>query len=181
MLELIVNHWWTYVIRGLLAIAFGMMALIVPGITLQILILIFGVYVIVEGLLAILAAFSNRKENAWWLLLLEGIMGIAIGVFAFIWPGITAIVLLIFIAVWAIMTGIFEIAAAIQLRKAIKGEWVLGIAGVLSILIGFLLIINPGPGALAIVWLIGIYALIFGLLLMYLGFKGRRLKFYINV
>jgi uncharacterized membrane protein HdeD (DUF308 family) len=107
-------------------------------------------------------------------LLLEGIASIAIGCIAFIWPGITAVVLLIFIALWAIFTGLLEIGAAVQLRKEMQGEWVLALIGILSILIGIILIINPGAGALAVVWLIGIYAIIFGGLLTFLGLKFRK-------
>jgi len=99
-----------------------------------------------------------------------------VGRFAFISPGVTAVVLLIFIAVWAILTGILEIAAAVQLRKQLKGEWALGLTGVLSILIGFILVANPGAGAVALVWLIGIYAILFGVLLTVLGFKAKKVN-----
>ncbi len=174
MLTLIAQNWWIHVLRGVFALVFGIMALVWPGLTLGVLVILFGAYVLLEGILALAAAFKHRTEKSWWLLLVEGIAGIVAGVFAFIWPALTAVVLLIFIAVWAILTGIFEICAAVQLRQEMAGEWVLGVAGSLSILIGILLIANPGAGALAVVWLIGIYAILFGALLMYLGFKARR-------
>jgi uncharacterized membrane protein HdeD (DUF308 family) len=146
-----------------------------PGITLMVLVVVFGIYVIIEGVLSLVAAFNNRWMRSWWILLLEGLSGIVIGCVAFIWPGLTAVVLLIFIAIWAIFTGLLEIGAAIQLRKEIQGEWILALTGVLSILIGLILLINPGAGALAVVWLIGIYALMFGGLLTFLGLKFHNL------
>jgi len=176
MLNLIIRHWRLYVIRGILTIAFGLMALFWPAITVRVLVFLFGIYVIVQAILAFVAAFANRMEKAWWILLLEGVAGLGVGIIAFIWPGLTAVVLLVLIAVWAILTGILEIGAAIQLRKELKGEWVLTLIGVISVLIGLILIINPGVGLLAVVWLIGVYAIIYGALLSYLGIKARKLK-----
>ena len=176
MLNLIVRHRWLYIIRGILAIAFGVIALIWPGITLGVLVVLFGIYAIFQGVLAFVAAFGNIREKHWWILLLEGLVGIGAGMVAFIWPGLTAVVLLVLIAIWAILTGIAEISAAIQLRKELTGEWVLALSGVASIIIGLVLIINPGIGLMAVVWLIGIYAIIYGALLTYLGIKARNLK-----
>lgn len=176
MLTILSKDWWIYVLRGILAIAFGVLALIWPGVTIGILVLLFGIYVIFEGVLALSAAFRNRHRRVWWVLLLEGITGIVVGLFAFIWPGLTAVVLLIFIAIWAILTGILEIGAAIQLRKQFKGEWALLLTGILSILIGLILIINPGAGIVAIVWLIGIYAIVFGILLTILGVRAKNMS-----
>ena len=175
MLDLIAKYWWTFVIRGLLAIAFGLIALVWPGITLIVLVFLFGFYVILEGILSIIAAFINRGMRSWWVLLLEGLASLIVGCVAFIWPGLTAVVLLIFIAIWAILTGLLEIWAAVQLRKEIRGEWILALTGIISILIGIILFTNPGAGALAVVWMIGIYAIIFGALLTFLGFKFRKL------
>jgi uncharacterized membrane protein HdeD (DUF308 family) len=107
--------------------------------------------------------------------LLEGIASLLVGIMAFIWPGITAIILLFLIAAWAFISGIVEIMAAVQLRKVIRGEWVLGLTGVLSIIIALLLVIQPGAGALAVTWVIGVYAFIFGVLLLFLGLKIRNL------
>lgn len=176
MLTIISRDWWIYVLRGILAIAFGLLAIIWPGLTIGVLVVLFGIYVIFEGFLALSAAFRHRQRPIWWVLLLEGLAGIVVGIFAFIWPGLTAVILLIFIAIWAILTGILEIAAAIQLRRQLKGEWALGLTGVLSIMIGVLLLSNPGAGALAVVWLIGIYAILFGVLLTILGFKVKNTK-----
>ena len=121
MLTIISRDWWIYVLRGILAIAFGLLTIIWPGLTIGVLVVLFGIYVIFEGFLALSAAFRHRQRPIWWVLLLEGLAGIVVGIFAFIWPGLTAVILLIFIAIWAILTGILEIAAAIQLRRQLKG------------------------------------------------------------
>ena len=174
MLIFIEENWWLYVLRGILALAFGLIALIWPGLTLQILVMLFGIYVIIEGALALVTAFRRPEENARWLLLFEGVIGILAGVFTFSWPAITTLILLVFISAWAIVTGVIEIIAAVQLRKEIKGEWILGLTGIVSILIGLSLIITPVAGTLALVWLIGIYALIFGALLIALGLTAHK-------
>lgn len=176
MYDLLLRHWWVYVLRGILAIAFGFLAILWPELTLGILIFLFGIYVLVEGALAMAAAVSNRHVQGWWVLLLEGVAGLGAGFFAFLWPGITAIILLIIIALWAIVTGVLEIMAAVQLRRILPGEWALGLIGVLSVLIGVILIASPSSGALAVVWVIGIYALLFGGLLTHLGFKVKSLR-----
>ena len=176
MYDLLLRQWWVYVLRGIVAIAFGLVALIWPGLTLGILVFLFGIYALVEGALAAAAAISNRDVQGWWVLLFEGFVGIGAGFFAFLWPGITAIILLIIIALWAIVTGVLEVVAAIQLRRILTGEWVLGLIGLLSILIGVILIASPASGALAVVWVIGAYAVMFGVLLTYLGFKVKGLR-----
>lgn len=177
MIALIADNWRIYVLRGLLAAAFGVIALAWPALTLGGLVILFGIYVILEGILAIAAGLQRRlRQKMDWFLLLEGLAGVAVGILAFIWPGITAVVLLLFIAVWAIITGIIEIAAAVELRKEIAGEWLLALSGIASILIGILLVASPGTGALAVVWLIGIYALLFGFLLMVLGIKAKKYR-----
>jgi uncharacterized membrane protein HdeD (DUF308 family) len=133
---------------------------------------LWGAYALVDGAFAIAAGIKTYGENKrWWVLLLEGILGVAAGVVAFVIPGITALVLLLLIAAWAIVTGVFEIAAAIQLRKYITGEWMLALAGVASIIFGILLFLNPSAGALAVIWIIGAYAIVFGALLIALGLR----------
>lgn len=176
MLMVFTSSWWALVLRGLAAIAFGMLAFIWPHITLTVLVLLFGAYVLVDGIFAIAAGIKSHKEfKRWWLLLLEGVLSVAVGVIAFVAPSITALVLLILIAAWAIVTGAFEIGAAIQLRKYVTGEWLLALAGVASVLLGVALLINPNVGALAVVWLIGAYAIVFGVLLLALGLRLRSL------
>ena len=150
------------------------MAFAWPGITLAALVLLYGAFALADGILAIAAAVVGRTQGMpWWALLLEGVTGVAVGILTFFWPGITALALLYLIAAWALVTGVFEIAAAIRLRREIQGEWLLFFSGVLSILFGLALVVNPGAGALAVIWLIGAYAIASGVLLIVLGFKLR--------
>lgn len=127
-----------------------------------------------DGIFALVAAFSDRVgKQRWWVLLLEGLAGVAAGILTFLWPGMTALVLLYLIAAWAIVTGILEVMAAIRLRQEIEGEWLLALGGIASITFGVLMVVWPGAGALAVVWLIGSYALVFGLLMVFLAFRLR--------
>jgi uncharacterized membrane protein HdeD (DUF308 family) len=174
MLGLMARHWWLILLRGLFAVLFGVLALIWPGITLITLVILYGAYALVDGITAIAAAIrAAEHQMQWWSLLLRGIVGIAAGIVAFVWPGLTALVLLFIIAFWAIATGVMEIVAAIRLREAIANEWLLGLGGLISILFGVLLIVNPGAGALSVVWLIGAFALIFGIMQIALAFRLR--------
>ena len=174
MLKVLSKYWWLLALRGVLAILFGILAFIWPGLTLQALVILFGAYVLIDGIAAIVTGIRDREFNQrWWVLLLEGIVGVIFGILTFLWPQITAVVLLYFIAAWAVVTGIFEIFAAIRLREEIEGEWVLGLSGLASIIFGVLLMIWPASGLLALVWLIGAYAIVFGILMLYLGFKVR--------
>ena len=169
------RNWWTVALRGAIAIIFGLAALFWPDITLTALIFIFAAFVLVSGVLLAIAAFRDGLNHTHaWLMLLEGVIGIAIGIMAFVWPGITALVLLYIIAAWAIVTGVLEIIAAIQIRKEIQNEWLLAIAGIASILFGILLLVWPIAGALAILWIIAAYAIIFGVLLLILAFRLRN-------
>ena len=176
MLVVYTSSWWALVLRGLAAIAFGVLAFVWPQITLTALVFLWGAYALVDGAFAIAAGVKSHGENKrWWVLLLEGILGVAAGLVAFLVPGITALALLILIAAWAMVTGAFEIAAAIQLRKYIKGEWLLALAGVASVLFALALLFNPAAGALALVWLIGAYSIVFGVLLIVLGVRLHNL------
>ena len=168
------GNWWALALRGLAAILFGIAALVVPHIALVVLIALFGAYALVDGVFAIVSAVrAAERHMRWWPLLLEGLAGIVVWVLTFVWPVVTALLLLYFIASWAIVTGVFEILAAVRLRREITGEWLLGLTGVLSVVFGLLLIIFPGAGALTVVWLIGIYALVFGVLLVGLALRLR--------
>ena len=176
MLIVFSSSWWALVLRGIAAIIFGMLALIWPQLTLTVLVFLFGAYALVDGVLAIFAGIKSHAEyKHWWMLLAEGIVSVIVGVLAFVLPDLTALALLILIAAWAIVTGAFEIAAAIQIRDYVKGEWLLALAGAVSVLFGIALLINPRLGAVAVVWLIGAYAIFFGFLLVGLGFKLRSL------
>jgi uncharacterized membrane protein HdeD (DUF308 family) len=167
-------HW--IVLRGVFALLFGIFAFIWPGITLAALVLVWGAYAIADGVMALIAAFTMHEEGKPMAsLIVVGILGIAAGVVTFLWPGMTALVLLLFIASWAVLMGIFEIAAAIRLRKHIENEWLLALSGLVSIVFGVLLFLQPGAGALAVIWLIGSFAIFFGIVLIALGIRLKGL------
>jgi uncharacterized membrane protein HdeD (DUF308 family) len=169
------GHWWALALRGAIAILFGLAALLRPGIALDALILLFGAYALVDGVFAIVGVFGGtRGGTPRWLLFLEGIAGILAGLIAFVLPGLTAVLLLYLIAVWAIITGISEIAMAIRLRKEIRGEWALIVGGAFSVLFGVILaVIGPVAGLLSLIWLIGVYALAFGILILITALQVR--------
>ena len=175
MAELFRHNWWVLALRGLAAVLFGILAFIWPGITIFTLVLLFGAYALVNGILALVISFKGpRKIRRLGSLIFSGLISVAAGVIAFIWPGMTAFSLVIVIAAWAVVNGIAEIAAAIRLRKEITGEWLLVVAGIASILFGIALFLNPFIGALVLVWWIGGFAFAFGILLIMLGFRMRR-------
>ncbi len=170
----VARNWWLVALRGLAAIIFGVLALIWPGLTLLVLTILFGAYAIIDGFVAVIAALTHHTTSQrWWLLLLEGLVGIIAGLIAFAMPGLTALVLLYVIAAWAIVTGVLEIWHAVELRREIKNEWLLILSGIASVIFGVLVAIFPGAGALAVVWIIGVYAIVFGLLLLMLGLRLR--------
>ena len=175
MLHILARNWWALALRGLAALGFGVMVFIWPGITLLALVTLFGAYALVDGILAILVAVrAAGRQQQWGAMLVEGVIGMLVAGLAFFWPALTVLALLYLIATWSILTGIFEIAAAIRLRREITGEWLLALGGTASILFGLLLIVLPGAGALAVLWLIGGYALVFGVLLLFLAFRLRH-------
>lgn len=177
MFDQFLNKWWLYALRGLFAVIFGVLALVWPGTTIQVLVLLFGAYALADGIFAVtIGVLSSGTFKRWWAILLEGLTGILIGLMTFFWPNITGLALLFFIATWAIVTGVFEIVAAINLRRIVKGEWRMVLSGILSILFGTLLFVFPGTGAVSVVWLIGGYAIFFGISLMAVGFKLHNLK-----
>ena len=178
MVELLARHWWALALRGLLAVLFGLLTLWIPGLTLVYLVLLFGAYTILEGIFNLVSAF--RAPGHHWPLVLEGLLSIVAGVLTFVWPGITALVLLYLIAFWAIVTGVLEITAGVRLRRHITNEWLLIVMGVLSILFGVLILLRPGAGALAIVLWIGAYALVFGIALIALAFRLRSMAHHLQ-
>jgi uncharacterized membrane protein HdeD (DUF308 family) len=171
MITTLTRNWWALVLRGVLAIFFGLAAFVWPGLTILSLTFVFGFYALLDGIFALVAAWSNRRHERWWVLLLEGLLGIAAGVIAFISPGITALALLSVIVVWAILTGILEIMAAIRLRREIQNEWWLALGGLFSIIFGALLLLWPESGLVTISWIIGGYAIAFGVMMLMLGFR----------
>src|SRR5581483_4553486 len=167
------SNWWVVLLRGVAGIVFGIASFFAPAISLAVLILLFGAYALVDGVLTLISAVRNTTERRWWVLLLEGLVGIIAGIITFVWPGITAVALLYVIAAWALITGALEIVEAFRLRKVIDNEWLLVLSGIISIALGVLLAMFPGPGVLALVLWIGAYALVFGVLLVGLGFRLR--------
>ncbi|HJY53844.1 MAG TPA: HdeD family acid-resistance protein, partial [Candidatus Udaeobacter sp.] len=160
LLETLKHHWWVPVLRGVVAIIFGIMAFAYPGLTLAVLVILFGAWVLVDGIFRIIGAIGHRSSDPdWGWQLVIGILGIIIGFLTFHAPAITALALVIYIAAWALMIGVSEIVIAIKLRQEIKGEWFLILMGVVSILFAIMLLWNPLPGALALVWLIASYAI----------------------
>lgn len=173
--DLLARNWWLLALRGLAGVLFGILAFIWPGITLVALVFLFGAFALVNGILSLILAWNAPKGfPRFGSLILGGILGIAAGIITFFLPGITALGLLIMIAAWAIATGILEIVAAIKLRKVITNEWLWVLAGILSLIFGVLLLLQPAAGALVLVWWIGAYALVFGIVLMILAFRLRR-------
>ena len=168
--------WWLVLLRGIAAIVFGLLAWAWPGATLITLTLFWGAYALVDGIAALWSSWHARGSGkAMWQVVLIGVLGVAAGIFTFVAPGITAIALLVLIAIWAIANGVFQIAAAIRLRKEISNEWLLILSGVLSVAFGVLMILSPGAGAMAVLWLIGAFAVAYGVLLVLFAFKLRKL------
>jgi uncharacterized membrane protein HdeD (DUF308 family) len=167
------QNWWTLALRGLAAVIFGILAYIWPDITFTVLVLLFGAYALWDGVFALVGAFRTQGERR-WMLVLEGLVGIAAGLVTFFLPGAATLAILTIIAAWAIITGILEIIAAVRLREEIEGEWFLLLSGLLSVLFGIALAIWPAAGLVAVTWMIGAYAIIFGILLIGLGFRLRN-------
>jgi uncharacterized membrane protein HdeD (DUF308 family) len=166
--------WWVLLLRAFVAIPFGLLAWLYHGISLASLVLLFGAFALADGILGVWSAFAGLKTHEdWWVLLLWGLVGIGIGDLTFFAPDINAVALVFYIAIWVIATGILEIVAAIRLRKDIEGEWLLALAGIVSVAFGILLVLQPRADALALLWLIATYAVIFGILLLILAFKAR--------
>lgn len=174
MSHVIVRNWWSLAIRGLIAILFGALTIIWPGITVDVLVLFFGAYALIDGILSLIGAVrASSAHERWGALVLEGVAGLFAGVITLLWPAMTLLALVVVIGAWAIVTGILELAAAWRLRKHISGEWLLALAGAASTAFGILLLIAPLAGALVLALWIGIYALIFGVMMVALGFRLR--------
>ena len=176
LVHALARNWWIPVVRGVIAIVFGVMAFVWPGLTALTLVYIWGAYALVDGVLAIAAAVMGGNPMPRWWLAVVGVAGIVAGLLTFIWPSTTALVLVLFIAAWAIVLGILDIYGAIKLRKEIEGEWFLILNGAAAVLFGVLLFWQPGIGALAVVYIIGAYAIFFGIIYVALGLKLRGHK-----
>ena len=171
MLHTLARNWWALALRGLAAMLFGLLTFFLPEITLVTLVLLFGAYALVDGIVNVIVFI--RVASHQWALLIEGVIGVFAGILTFAWPAITALVLLYLNAFWAVFTGVFEIIAGTRLRKAITNEWLLLVMGALSLLFGILILFAPGVGALAIVLWIGAYAFLFGISWRALAFRLR--------
>ena len=175
MLHALAKCWWLLLLRGIAAVLFGLLAFIWPGLTLVTLVLLYGAFALVDGVISLVAAFtgSAKPVPTWWLVVV-GLLGIAAGIVTFAWPGITAILLVLFIGAWALVHGVFEIIGAIQLRKEIDNEWMLILGGALSVLFGLIVLIAPGAGALGLIWAIASYSIVFGTLFIALALRLRK-------
>jgi len=181
MMRGVSKYWWIFALRGIIAIVFGLASLSWPALTLGVMVLLFGFFALFEGGLTILTSFGKGDEKGGWTLLIEGLAGLLVCVIvllgtsigAMLWPRVAAVMLVFYIAGWAILAGLFKILTAFRIRKEIKGEWMLGISGLISILVGLILIFRPEAGVLAVAWLIGIFAIILGIFQLLLGLKFR--------
>lgn len=171
------RKWWLFVLRGMVAIAFGVLTWTLPAMALLTLVILFGAYAFVDGASSFAAAIDRTdSEPPRWLLAINGIVSMGAGLVAVLAPGVTAFALLMIIAVRSIATGMLEISAAVRLRKEIRGEWLLASSGALSIAFGVLLFMFPGQGALGVLVLIGSYAVVLGVLLIGLGLRMRTIR-----
>jgi uncharacterized membrane protein HdeD (DUF308 family) len=170
------RSWWVFLLRGIFAVILAIVAFTRPLSTLYALVVIWGAYAVAEGVMALWAGIADDgRQQRRWFLVIAGLAGVLAGIGAWLWPGLTAVVLLGIIAGWSIVRGIFEMAAAVVLRKAIENEWMLLAAGALSVLFGLVLLARPGVGLVALVWMVGVYALVNGVLLVMLAFRLRAL------
>lgn len=178
MLELLVQRWWMIVLRGALAVLFGLLAILWPDITVLALVLLWGAYALVDGVAAVGIGLSNRAAPGELRLIygLLGVLGVAVGVLTFVWPRITALALLVIIALWALVAGVVQIAHAIRMRKVIDNEWFLGLTGAVCVILGILLIVQPATGALGLVIAIATFAIVWGVSLIMFGLRLRTLR-----
>jgi uncharacterized membrane protein HdeD (DUF308 family) len=170
----LVRNWWALALRGVAAVVFGLIAFLAPGFMALWLAILFGAYALVDGIFAIVSGIrAAERHERWWPFALEGVASVIVGVIALVMPVAAALALLYLVAVWAILTGVLRISAAVRLRKEMKGEWLLILNGTLSVFIGVLLVRRPGLGLITLVWVLGAYAMIYGVVLVGLGLKLR--------
>jgi uncharacterized membrane protein HdeD (DUF308 family) len=174
MERLLSMSWWALALWGLCAVIFGVLALAWPGLTLLTLAVMFAAYAVVSGAAAVVSALANRGEKGWWLWLLAGLVAVTAGVLAIAYPGLTALLLVLLMGANAVITGVLEVSMAVRLRKEIRGEWLLGLAGAVSILFGAFVMLFPLGGALALVWLIALHAVVTGVMLLVLAWRAHR-------
>ena len=175
MQQVISNYCTMFLFRGIAAVLFGIIALVWPKMTLFALVFVFGVFAVISGITAVVAALRNTEFPGWGWILGEGILGILVGVVALAWPGITALAFLYLLAAWAILTGIFEVIAPLAYPMSSGRAVLSALTGVLSIIFGILIAAQPSSGLLAVVWLIGVYAIVFGIMYIGMYFRTRSL------
>lgn len=175
MTSMLSAKWWALSLRGAIYVAFGLVALLWPDLTFGVFLFLFGVFAIADGAVSVLGAVrTGRAGSPWMGLLFEGLISAATGVLVLVWPEMSGLILLYVIGAWAVLTGVLEISAAVRLRREIDGEWILVVNGLLSIGFGILVYLWPAGGILAVVWLVGLYAIVFGVLLLLLSLVLRR-------
>jgi uncharacterized membrane protein HdeD (DUF308 family) len=169
------RSWWSLMIRGIVAVVFGILALSWPVKTLDFLVTLFGIFVLVVGLVATIGAIMHRKESEnWWLILIPGIAGIVIGIITIAVPEVTQAIIIYLIAIWALVSGIGQIYSAIKLRKDVQGEWIPIIVGVVSVVLAIILFSRPLAAAAAVMWLVGLFVLALGILWIIMAFRVRK-------
>jgi uncharacterized membrane protein HdeD (DUF308 family) len=174
MKQFLAKHWWVFLLRGIFGVVFGILAFTMPAITLASLVIVWGAYAFADGVIALWAAITGKADDEHrWLVGLQGLIGVVAGVITFLMPAVTGLGLLMVIAAWSLAVGVLQIVFAVRLRKEITGEFWLGLSGLISILFAFFVIARPGEGALAIIWIIGSYAIIFGIILIAFAFRVR--------
>jgi uncharacterized membrane protein HdeD (DUF308 family) len=174
MLSSMTRNWWVLAARGTLAVIFGVAAFAWPNLTFEALVYLFGIYALLDGITVLSFGLVAAGDGArWWPLVLSGIVGIAAGVLTFARPDAVGLALVYVVGAWAIVTGVLQIGAAIQLRDVVSGEWLMGLSGVLSIIFGVLVLAQPAAGALALVYLFGLYVVLIGISQIALGFRLR--------
>ncbi|HRP47040.1 MAG TPA: HdeD family acid-resistance protein [Trueperaceae bacterium] len=176
MLDVLASAWWSVLLRGILFVLLGIVALVWPGITLFALIYVYAFFALGEGIFSLVGLIGRWNRGPWWAQLLGGLFSLAAGVIALVLPGITAMALLYLIAGWAFVRGIMDIVVAIALRKEIDNEWLLILAGIISIAFGVVLAVQPGAGMLALVWLLGIFGIAGGISLIGFSLRLRSLN-----
>lgn len=178
MEKVLAQYWWSFYVRGIIAIIIGLTALFLPGITLEILAILIGAFFLVDGVFSIAASLGSKSSGERWrIFILEGIVGVIIGILTFLWPEVTIMALVLLVSAWAFFTGILELAASFKLRQVIENEWLLTLSGIISIIFALVLLISPWKAAIVLIWLLGLYAIFFGILLIFLGRKLKKIEF----